>query len=587
MFNPVHTRGALLAVAAVLLAAAVPNAAAQSPWGNRDVGRPAEGSIEIVDESTVLVAAAGSGIGGKADRFHFSYKHFYGDVDLTVRIDSVTRADADMQSGVMFRGALGSQAKSVALLYSPVSGVVLQSRYIPGRRSYRIPLGGARLPLWLRLAREGDQFTAYRSSNGVAWERVGATRVTMKTEIYAGLAATSGRQRMLSRHSFSSVELKATPPVLPVPWRRADVGGTPADGFSWTDSSAFLADSTSAGPADEGDALHYVFQPMTGDMTIEARAASLKSASPTALAGLMIRRDLSASSPSVLIARTPSSVWHTVMRGGRAAGELEAAGPPGDPGWLRLVRTGNLVQAYFSPDRVLWEEIGSQDVDLDETAYVGMAVASGQKGTLARGVFRGLLLHPGPPPVDALPIVEITSPWASAVYELGTTVAVGATASDSDGKIRRVDFYAGGALVGSADKAPFRTTFTGPGTPGTLTLTAVAFDRKGAFGSSEEVEIAFDRLEPVGEMAIAFTPSVDHQWVHHYAVSFYRAGSDASTAAPASVADIGKPEVVDGEITVDIHSLVAALPTGSYYAVVSAVASGAGGMSAPTGEFDR
>ena len=126
MFNPVHTRGALLAVAAVLLAAAVPNAAAQSPWGNRDVGRPAEGSIEIVDESTVLVAAAGSGIGGKADRFHFSYKHFYGDVDLTVRIDSVTRADADMQSGVMFRGALGSQAKSVALLYSPVSGVVLQ-----------------------------------------------------------------------------------------------------------------------------------------------------------------------------------------------------------------------------------------------------------------------------------------------------------------------------------------------------------------------------------------------------------------------------------------------------------------------------
>jgi hypothetical protein len=42
--------------------------------------------------------------------------------------------------------------------------------------------------------------------------------------------------------------------------------------------------------------------------------------------------------------------------------------------------------------------------------------------------------------------------------------------------------------------------------------------------------------------------------------------------------DLGKPSVVDGEISVDISALVDALPSGSYYAVVSAT--GAGGTSA-------
>ena len=174
VFNPVRTRGALLGVLAVLLSGAASSASAQTVWSNRDVGRPAEGSIELVDDTTMLMAAAGTGIGGTADQFHFTYQHFYGDVDMVVRIDSVTKADADMQAGIMFRSTLGGQAKNVALLYSPLTGVVLQSR---GDLAGSEPLLREAIATWKRvLIADPKQETAQRVLHELETGSVGTER---------------------------------------------------------------------------------------------------------------------------------------------------------------------------------------------------------------------------------------------------------------------------------------------------------------------------------------------------------------------------------------------------------------------------
>jgi hypothetical protein len=59
------------------------------------------------------------------------------------------------------------------------------------------------------------------------------------------------------------------------------------------------------------------------------------------------------------------------------------------------------------------------------------------------------------------------------------------------------------------------------------------------------------------------------------------------TATPVASLNLGKPNVVNGEVSVDISSLVAPLPPGSYYAIVVATGPGGSTPSNPSGVFSR
>src|SRR5207302_6211140 len=53
------------------------------------------------------------------------------------------------------------------------------------------------------------------------------------------------------------------------------------------------------------------------------------------------------------------------------------------------------------------------------------------------------------------PSVSLTSPSTGASYFSPATIALAATATDSDGTVARVEFYQGTALIGSATSAPY------------------------------------------------------------------------------------------------------------------------------------
>ena len=73
--------------------------------------------------------------------------------------------------------------------------------------------------------------------------------------------------------------------------------------------------------------------------------------------------------------------------------------------------------------------------------------------------------------------MSLTSPLHGATL-VGPTVALVATATDADGTVTRVDFYANATIVGSAAAAPWSMTWD-PVAPGTYRLTAVASDNDG------------------------------------------------------------------------------------------------------------
>ena len=89
---------------------------------------------------------------------------------------------------------------------------------------------------------------------------------------------------------------------------------------------------------------------------------------------------------------------------------------------------------------------------------------------------------------NVAPIVTLTAPSAGAHYFAPATVQVTASASDPDGAIARVEFYANGSLVGTASNAPYSIVWDGIAA-GAYTLVARAIDNLGAGVDSSSISI--------------------------------------------------------------------------------------------------
>jgi beta-glucanase (GH16 family) len=85
------------------------------------------------------------------------------------------------------------------------------------------------------------------------------------------------------------------------------------------------------------------------------------------------------------------------------------------------------------------------------------------------------------------PTVSITSPSNNSSFTEGTAITVAASASDADGSVSQVQFFANGVSIGIDNSAPYSVNWTVP--LGTHTLTAVATDNQGASTTSAPVTV--------------------------------------------------------------------------------------------------
>ena len=92
------------------------------------------------------------------------------------------------------------------------------------------------------------------------------------------------------------------------------------------------------------------------------------------------------------------------------------------------------------------------------------------------------------PPKNNPPAVSLSAPVGGTTIFAGTTVALSANASDSDGTVTAVSFYAGANLIGQASAAPWSASWVA--TAGDNDLTAVATDDKGLAATSAPVSIS-------------------------------------------------------------------------------------------------
>ena len=86
------------------------------------------------------------------------------------------------------------------------------------------------------------------------------------------------------------------------------------------------------------------------------------------------------------------------------------------------------------------------------------------------------------------PTVSITQPTNGATFTEGDSILLEATASDSDGTVTKVEYFAGSTLLGEGTGANYSFTWNGAGV-GSHALTAVATDNDGATTTSSVVNI--------------------------------------------------------------------------------------------------
>jgi len=502
------------------------------------------------------------------------------------------------------------------------------------------------------------------SPYSITWNNVAAGSYSLTAVATDNVGATAAS-------APRTITVTSTAP--PAPWTAADIGTPSQPGSTEYANGTYTVRSTGevGGTADQ---FRFVYQPVTGDIDIRARVASIEAVQAWSKAGVMVRETLAPNAVMgmMFLSASSGSAFHQRLSTG--AGRVSTTGTAvAAPYWVRLERRGTTLTASQSADGTTWSAIGTMTVSAS-TIYVGLAVASADLNQLATGVLDNVLVNAPTPnqaptvsltapadgatftapasitvsatagdadgtvskvdffagttligtdttspysitwnnvaagsysvtavatdnggatttsaartvavngPPNQAPSVALTAPANGAAFNAPASITVSATASDTDGTIARVDFFAGTTLIGTDTTSPYSITWNNV-PAGSYSLTAAATDNGGATTTSaaRTVTVAAPPPPPPGAHA-QFGASADHNTlVTRYVLDIFASGANPNTATPIASQDLGKPAVVNGECSADISASYNSLAAGSYIATVSAVGSGGSSRSA-------
>jgi len=194
----------VIALAAVILTAVV-SPPLQAEFTTANIGdNNANGTADISNPDEILVTGGGSDIWGTADNFTFVYEPISGDFDKKVQIKSITQPSN--RNGLMFRSSLDPGSQTA---YNTTYGGQLPGNTLHGFHIRTVDNGGfywANPPFnnwlsstkylppnnYLRLKRQGNQFSAFLSADGLTWMSFGKGSIDIPTDGLIGFATANG-----------------------------------------------------------------------------------------------------------------------------------------------------------------------------------------------------------------------------------------------------------------------------------------------------------------------------------------------------------------------------------------------------------
>ncbi len=131
--------------------------------------------------------------------------------------------------------------------------------------------------------------------------------------------------------------------------------------------------------------------------------------------------------------------------------------------------------------------VGSETISMPATVYVGLAVTSHNGSAAATASFTNVSVT-RTPQANQPPVVTLTAPANGTTYGAPASIDFMATASDTNGTVSKVDFYAGSQWIHSDTSSPYSASWANV-PAGTYDLRAVATDNGGATGTSATARV--------------------------------------------------------------------------------------------------
>jgi regulation of enolase protein 1 (concanavalin A-like superfamily) len=186
-------------------------------WLQADIGRNAGGAM-VQTNGVSMVRGTGGNIWGRIDAFHYVYQALGTNGQIVVRVLNIEGIEPWGKAGLMARESLAADAQHVSLFGTVSHGLLFNLRHSKGGRSFDSTDLQTDKPYWLKLLRQGNQFSGYASLDGVTWRLVDTAMVEMEAEILVGIAVSSRSEKSECKAWFDNIRIEEaiSPEALPV-----------------------------------------------------------------------------------------------------------------------------------------------------------------------------------------------------------------------------------------------------------------------------------------------------------------------------------------------------------------------------------
>lgn len=401
-----------------------------SPWERGDIGTLTTPGTSSFASDTFQLGAKATGLGEQTDALHYVHQPLTQDGSLTVHISGL--AD-DAKAGLTIRNALTADAPHASLwvqgkqgvpsfvsreLVAATSGASTLSDLLATGASFEDELKLANKQAadalasaqasvappaashWLRLTRRGDAVGAFTSMDGQVWQQVGYETLTTSSSATIGfwVAGKIGSiSASIDNVSFGGPVGELYNPGEPIeillnPWQGATIGtGTGNTGIR-NDNALYSLSArggTNAAPVTE-----FMYRQERSGDALYVSVSELRALEEDGAVGLMIRDSLATNASYTFLKVTPKGIVLEKSQNGALSETLLQPARRTLPLWLRIASAGDTVTVYQTQDVVTWEAIGSAQVSLGSTRYLGIAARS--SGGEVTGAFtRPRLIHLG------------------------------------------------------------------------------------------------------------------------------------------------------------------------------------------------
>jgi regulation of enolase protein 1 (concanavalin A-like superfamily) len=180
-------------------------------------------------------------------------------------------------------------------------------------------------------------------------------------------------------------------PIAPVVWTSQDIGvvGVPGSGQQ---NGATFSVSGAGDVWDTADACHFMYQAVSGDATLTARAVTLQAVEVWSKAAIMMRDGLAPNARNVVMLSSPTNTNAYRFQARTTTGDItstERSGATGTvPVWLRLVRRGNTFTGYSSSNGTNWSQVGTpRTIAMPSSIQMGLFATSHNTTATATATF--------------------------------------------------------------------------------------------------------------------------------------------------------------------------------------------------------